>query len=78
MKAPRVVLVSRRFWPLVGGAESAMANVAAEFKAQGAECTILTAAWDRSWPNEIVHHGVRVVRLRQPSLRFYGTWRYLR
>lgn len=78
MTLPKVVLISRRFWPVVGGAESAMANLAGALQEAGAPCTVLTAGWDATWPTEIVHHGVRVVRIPQPSLRFYGTWRYLR
>ena len=71
-------MISRRFWPLVGGAETVVANLAAEFQRQGAHCTVLTAQWESNWPREIKHHGVRVVRIPQPSLRFYGTWRYQR
>lgn len=77
MTRPRLVLVSRRFWPLVGGAEVVMANLAAGLHEAGAEVTLLTARWDAAWPGEIVHRGVRVVRLRQPRARFWGTWRYL-
>lgn len=78
MTSPRLVMISRRFWPLVGGAETVVANLAAEFQRQGSPCTVLTAQWESSWPREIMHRGVRVVRIPQPSLRFYGTWRYQR
>ncbi len=74
---PRLVLVTRRFWPLVGGAERQMASLAAELRKLGAEVTILTAHWDVRWPAEISHHGVRVVRLPNPSLRGWGTVRYM-
>ncbi len=74
----RLVMISRRFWPLIGGAESAVANLAQVFKKLGAECTVLTAQWEPGWPREIMHHGVRVIRIPQPSWRFYGTWRYQR
>lgn len=78
MTPMRLVLVTRRFWPLIGGAERVMAELAHALQEQGANVTILTAQWERSWPREIVHRGVRVVRLPQPSLRFWGTWRYMR
>ena len=74
----RVVMISRRFWPLVGGAESVVANLAAEFQRQGARCTVLTAQWERGWPREIVRHGAHVIRIPQPRWRYYGTWRYQR
>lgn len=78
MKPPRLVMISRRFWPLIGGAESAVANLAQAFKKLGADCTVLTAQWEPGWPREIVHHGIRVIRIPQPAWRFYGTWRYQR
>jgi glycosyltransferase involved in cell wall biosynthesis len=74
---PRVVLVTRRFWPLVGGAEIMAARLAAGLHARGAAATILTARWQPAWPAEIEHHGVRVVRLVNPQLRGWGTWRYM-
>lgn len=77
MTALRLVLVTRRFWPLVGGAERVMAELATAFQAAGASVVLLTAQWDPAWPAEIVHRGVRVVRLPQPRLRVWGTWRYM-
>lgn len=78
MTPPRVVLVSRRFWPLFGGAEAVMADLAVGLREAGADVTVLTAQWERNWPAEVSHRGVRVVRIAQPRLRFWGTWRYLR
>ncbi|MBX3415901.1 MAG: glycosyltransferase family 4 protein [Pirellulales bacterium] len=78
MTPPRLVLVTRRFWPLVGGAEAMMANLAAGFRQQGAKTTILTAQWQSDWPRTVEHQGVRVERLPQPRIRWLGTWRYLR
>ncbi|MGH7194487.1 MAG: glycosyltransferase, partial [Candidatus Saccharimonadales bacterium] len=77
MTLPRLVLITRRFWPLVGGAEMVAARLAAGLQARGAATTILTARWHREWPAEIEHHGVRVVRLNNPRLRGWGTWRYM-
>ncbi|MEZ6069978.1 MAG: glycosyltransferase [Pirellulales bacterium] len=73
----RVVIVTRRFWPLVGSAETMTARLAAALAARLDRVTILTARWDRHWPEEIEHHGVRVVRLRQSQLRWWGTWQYV-
>ena len=77
MKRPRLVLVTRRFWPLVGGAERQMASLATELKRLGCDVTILTAHWESRWPSEISHHGVRVVRLPNPAVRGWGTMRYM-
>ncbi len=78
MRQLRLVLITRRFWPLVGGAEMTMANLAAALCEAGHTVTILTAAWNPDWPMEIQHRGVRVTRIGQTSLRFFGTWRYMR
>ncbi len=78
MKPLRSVLVTRRFWPLVGGAEMVMANLGSEFQQRDIPCQILTAQWEPSWPVEFVHREVPVVRLRNPRQRIWGTFRYLR
>ncbi|MBX9787914.1 MAG: glycosyltransferase family 4 protein [Pirellulales bacterium] len=77
MSPLRVVLVTRRFWPLVGGAERVMANLATALVDAGVSVTLLTACWERTWPREVIHRGVRVVRLEQPALRGWGTLRYM-
>ena len=77
MKQLRLVLVTRRFWPLVGGAESVIANLACQLQSRGDQVTILTARWQPGWPSEIVHRGVRVVRLAQPPIRLLGTAWYV-
>ncbi len=77
MSQLRIALVTRRFWPQVGGAEMAMANLATEFKRQGHETIVLSAQWESSWPTELVHREVPVVRLPQPTIRGWGTIRYM-
>lgn len=73
----RLVLLTRRFWPLVGGAESFLARLAEEWQTTGHEVTVLTARWQTDWPAEQKHRGVRVVRLSQPRARWIGTLRYM-
>lgn len=73
----RLVLATRRFWPLLGGAERAMANLATGLAACGCRVTVLTARWDPSWPAALVYTGVPVVRLTQPARRTWGTVRYM-
>ncbi len=75
---PRVLFITRRFWPLVGGAETMIANLSAALVARGGKAMILTARWEPAWPPEITHRGVRVVRLPHPPLRIWGTLRYMR
>jgi len=77
MSPLRLALVTRRFWPLVGGAEIAMANLAEEFTRQGHQVQLVTAQWHPNWPRQISHRGIPVTRLPNPSLRGWGTWRYM-
>ncbi len=74
---PRVVLVTRRFWPLIGGAERFMAELAAGLAARGNSVTLLTARLDPSWPERIHFRGFPVLRLPNPNVRFWGTLRYM-
>lgn len=74
----RLVLITRRYWPLVGGGEVVMANLASEFHRLGCDVRILTAQWDKRWPLEIVHRDVPVTRLPNPATRAWGTYRYMR
>lgn len=78
MNRIRLVFVTRRFWPLLGGAEKAMSNLACELVRMGHRATILTARWEKRWPKEFAHRGVSVVRLDQPKRRGWGTIRYMR
>ncbi len=78
MESPRILFVTRRFWPLLGGAETVFGNLAAALVGRGVPATIVTAQWEPQWPREIVHRGVRVVRLQQRRERLFGTWQYMR
>lgn len=77
MNGLRLVFVTRRFWPLVGGAEMVMANLASELRDSGATVTIVTAQWHADWPKEVVHREIPVVRLPNPAQRGWGTLRYM-
>ncbi|MCO6457704.1 MAG: glycosyltransferase family 4 protein [Pirellulaceae bacterium] len=77
MSRLRLVLVTRRFWPLVGGAEMVVANLADEFTQSGHEVRIVTARWEPHWPRELVHRDVPVFRLPNPPQRGWGTFRYM-
>ncbi|MCH2123748.1 MAG: glycosyltransferase family 4 protein [Pirellulaceae bacterium] len=74
----RIVLVTQRFWPLVGGMEGLIANLAAELKQRGELVTILTARWEPTWPKEVLHREIRVERLPRPTTRGWDTFRFMR
>lgn len=78
MSRPRLVLIARRFWPLVGGAEVMLTRLAMAAAAGGTKVTVVTAHWQADWPREFDHGGVRVVRLPPPGRTIWGQMRYLR
>ena len=76
MKPPRLVMVTRRFWPLSGGTEKTLARLAAALAARGCPTTILTARTQAAWPAAIRFGDVPVVRLSPPPEGRWNTWRY--
>lgn len=54
-----------------------MANMAEELTRQGHHVQIVTAQWHPGWPRQISHRGIPVIRLPNPSLRGWGTVRYM-
>lgn len=77
MSSLRIAMVTRRFWPLVGGAEMVMANLAQEMRRHAADVRIVTARWYKTWPERIVHREIPILRLPNPQLRGWGTLRYM-
>jgi glycosyltransferase involved in cell wall biosynthesis len=77
MNRLRVVLVTPRFWPLFGGPEDVVAELALGLKRRGAEPTVVTARWDSHWSSQLVYGPVPVIRLPHPRTRGWGTLRYL-
>lgn len=77
MNRLRVILVTPRFWPLLGGPEDAVAELALGLKRRAAEPTVVTARWDARWSSQLVYGSVPVIRLLHPRGRGWGTLRYL-
>jgi glycosyltransferase involved in cell wall biosynthesis len=67
----RLVILARRYWPLVGGSEHALAHLAQGLKSLGVEVTLLTPRWQADWPDRLDDRGVRVLRLPHPPR---GVW----
>lgn len=78
MTAPRLIAITRRFWPLTGGAETVMASLATGFAERGWRVDLLTAQWEPAWPERIDYQGVRVARIFHPQRWVWGTLRYMR
>src|SRR3954451_7651842 len=71
----RIALVTRRYPPLIGGAEKVLSYLAPALAEAGTDVTVVTSALpsgmaDRPSP-------VPVVRLKTSPLRFVGTWLYM-
>lgn len=76
-KPLRLVTITRRFWPLVGGGERVMSNLSSQFSKMGHSVQLLTAQWESHWPVNFVHQDFKVLRIPNPSLRGWGTIRYM-
>lgn len=74
----RILLVTQRFRPLIGGAETLLGELAREFVRQGHEVTVLTARWEPNWSIDERVDDVEIVRLPFRQIRFWGTWRFMR
>ncbi len=78
----KIALITRRYPPLIGGAEKVLSYLAPALSEEGAEVTVLTSRLDPSWPAEEMvrtRRGSLVVRrLATSNLRFVGTWVYMR
>ncbi len=73
----RIALVTRRFPPLIGGAEAMLRYLAIALGEEGAEVTVVTSRLGDLPAEERVGR-VRVVRLATSPARFVGTWLYMR
>jgi glycosyltransferase involved in cell wall biosynthesis len=74
----RLAIVTRRFWPLVGGPEKVLANLAGELFRRGLAVTILTAQWQPTWPSELRFQDVPVYRFSPPPQDRWTTIQYMR
>jgi glycosyltransferase involved in cell wall biosynthesis len=83
----KLALVTRRYPPLIGGAEKVLSYLASALAAEGADVTIVTSrphSGEMSGMSQADSHvevrsgRLSVVRLETSRLRFWGTWRYMR
>ena len=75
----RIALISRRFPPLIGGAEKVLSYLASALVTAGAEVFVLTA--NPPGGVEVEKNAApapTIVRLPTASTRFVGTWLYMR
>lgn len=77
MNRGRLVVVTRRYWPMPGGWESTWARLLGELVRRGRKVTVLTPRHQTDWPTETVHNGVRVLRIAPPGRSRWSQYRYL-
>jgi len=77
----KIALVTRRYPPLIGGAEKVLSYLAPALAAEGALVTVVTAQVPASAQpppaREQPVRGLCVVRLPTAQTRIIGTWRYM-
>lgn len=73
----RIALITRRYPPLIGGAEKVLSYLAPALASEGVQVTVLTARVAGTPEVEHDPGGVSIVRLPTSRLRFVGTWRYM-
>jgi glycogen synthase len=84
----KLALLTRRYPPLIGGAEKVLSYLAEALAREGAEVTVLTSCAagteglprfeEQQHPNGRERGRLTVVRLATSRLRFLGTWLYMR
>jgi glycosyltransferase involved in cell wall biosynthesis len=73
----RLVIVTRRFWPLADDADGLLAELAVRLAREESRVTVLTARFKSDWPELIDFDQVTVRRLPYSS-RGWGTLQYMR
>lgn len=75
--ALRLAIVTPRFWPLAGEAETCLLRLADEFRRAGHAVQVVTAGWLGGWPRQILVREIPLVRLRPPPKGGFTTLRYM-
>ena len=78
MKTRRIVILTRRFWPLSGPGQQFVADVAGAFAEKGHDVSVVTAAWQKEWPTECSFREFRLLRVPRPAPGPWGTFRFQR
>jgi len=73
----KIALITRRYPPLMGGAEKVLSYLAPALAAEGAEVTVVTSAIPGLMATDLPSP-VPVVRQPTAATRFVGTWLYMR
>jgi glycosyltransferase involved in cell wall biosynthesis len=73
----KILIITERFHPLIGGAETILRAFARLLGQLGHEACVVTGRFHQRWPKMEHLEGTRVDRVDRPSLRWVGTAVYL-
>ena len=77
-EGPRVLIVTRRFWPSCSDSTQRLMSWARSLQARGASLTILTPRWHSSWSTRLDFHEMPVHRLEYAPTNPMRAARYSR
>ncbi|MCC6508016.1 MAG: hypothetical protein IT423_02840, partial [Pirellulaceae bacterium] len=75
---PRVLLVTRRFWPLAGDNAWRLLALATEMRHAGWHVEVVTALWHSAWPKRVQLREFDVQRIGPSPTTPFRTRRYTR
>lgn len=78
ISAPRVLFVTRRFWPLANDNVSRWLSLADALRNAGWQVQLLTAQWHSAWPEQVVLRDIRVNRIGPSPTTPFRAKRYAR
>jgi glycosyltransferase involved in cell wall biosynthesis len=73
----RLVIVTPRFWPLLGDGPAHLLRLAESLLSLGHDVQIVTPRWKRSWPEQMMVGPVPLVRLRGSACGGWNTLRWM-
>jgi len=59
----RVLFLTESYWPVLGGGEQHIRQIASALAARGMTCTVVARRGDAAWPEQELLDGVRVLRV---------------
>jgi glycosyltransferase involved in cell wall biosynthesis len=78
MNSLRLLIVTRKFWPVSGPAETEVGDLACALRSLGHQVEVVTARWGKNWPARFVIREVPVRRITRPTAGPWGSFRFQR
>lgn len=78
MSALRLVMITSRYWPLVGETELFLIRLADGLRRHRVDLSVITARWDTRWPERAVLREIPFQRVGPPPRNAFQAMRYER